>query len=443
MNDHHLLIDFMNNFFILKKTIIENALCTRCGMCAGVCPEKAITPDEDAYPILTGKCIQCGLCVQCCPGGEFDFPAMSQAIFNKEYDPQSPHGHVEEMVIAHAKDQAVRAGGASGGVVTALLIYLLEQKFIDGAVVIGMDKKHPCQTKGILATTPEEIRAASQSKYCITPSLEVLNQIREQDGKFAVVGLPCQIHALRKLQFADTQLAEKIRYIFGLYCACNIEPHGHLEALSACNINLDDVVKFQFRGGAWPGGYYVEQKNGQKGRIHPLRNTSVLHVMFRIFGPERCRVCIDGLAEFADLSFGDFWAFDYDGPLAELERSTCVSVRTARGKQLVELAQEQNVLSVWPVDKEKQSKRIINMVWKKRFQAGKLISSRLKKGGAIPDYHFHIPRITPRTTLSSSVYQTLILFRGYWGRKLILKLMFSPLGLLYYKLQSKGKWRSH
>lgn len=422
------------SFNLLKQDVIDCGLCARCGICAGVCPTRVIELNNDCYPVLSGECNECGLCVKCCPGGDVNFPAMSRNLFDRDYDPGDMQGYVENMFVCHANDETVRSNGASGGLVTALLVYMLEKKIIDGAVVITMDSDDPCRTKGILATTPAEVIASSQSKYCITPSMEVLSQIRRKNGIFAVVGLPCQVHGLRKIQDADPALARKIGYIFGLYCACNIEPYGHIEAMKACNIDSDDVARFQFRGGDWPGGYYVERKDGREGRIHPVRNSSVLHIMFRLFGAKRCHSCIDGLAEYADLSFGDFWAFDYDGPLSQLERCTVVSQRTKRGMEILDQAIEDKAISSYLLDKERQSKRIVCMVRKKKDRAFIRIKRNAKKGNRVPGYHFDLPGTGIDGKVSDLLYGLFYLLRGPVCRTFILKLLFSPFGLLYDKL---------
>ena len=145
--------------------------------------------------------------------------------------------------------------------VTALLLYLLEKWQIDGVVIVGPDPETPYLIKGILATTPEEIKAGAQSKYCITPSMEVLQEIRKRKGKFAVVALPCQIHGLRKLAQADPGLYKKIEVIFGLYCACNLEPNAHLEIMQVAGIDKEEISAFYHREGDWPGGMAVRNKD--------------------------------------------------------------------------------------------------------------------------------------------------------------------------------------
>ncbi|MDP3694898.1 MAG: coenzyme F420 hydrogenase/dehydrogenase beta subunit N-terminal domain-containing protein, partial [Desulfocapsaceae bacterium] len=195
------------SFEQLDQHVIVQGLCVRCGLCVGVCPVSALGFNDDGYPQLIGKCTGCEFCNSCCPGGDVDFPALSRRVYGVDYDPLSLQGYVENMYVAYPGDSAVREAGASGGLVTGLLLYLLAKKKIDGAVVAGMDPEKPYCTKGVLATTAEEIIAAARSKYSVTPSMDVLQFLRRSKGRFAVVGLPCQIQGLRKLEKVDPGLS--------------------------------------------------------------------------------------------------------------------------------------------------------------------------------------------------------------------------------------------
>ncbi len=426
------------HFSELHDTVIAQGLCARCGVCAGICPAGVIDFNAEYFPVLKGECISCGFCSRCCPGADVNFPALSRAVNDTRYDPGDLEGYTENNFVGHPLDNEVRYAGASGGLVTGLLTYLLETGKIDGAVVVGPDPDHPYRTKGVLATTVEDIKKAAQSKYCVTPSMEVLQKIRKKKGKFAIVALPCQIHGLRKIAEVDPKLSGKIACIFGLYCTCTMNPEGHLEAMQAAGVKKEDVARFDFRGGGWPGGMHVVNKNKSTTALHVQEAFgTVINVMFRLFGAKRCYLCIDGLAEYADLSFGDFWAFDYPDEYSKLERCTLVSQRTPQGLKILRDAEADGAVILHHLPGKRVSKRILAMVQAKRTRARVYFRARKRKNQLVPDYHFPIPDATFHDKKKNVSYALLGKFRGPLGRKIIMAILFSPIGSFLHKLNRK------
>ncbi|NNK94072.1 MAG: 4Fe-4S dicluster domain-containing protein [Desulfobacterales bacterium] len=424
------------DFSHLKHKVIDQGLCARCGTCVGICPVRVIATDSSRYPILIDECIACGLCNACCPGADVDFPALAAEMDGYVGNYDNLLGCVEHTYVSHSTSTEVRHSGASGGIVTALLLYLLKKGRIDGAVIVGVDPGTPYMTKGILATTPEEIKAGALSKYCVTPSMEVLQEVRKRKGKFAVVALPCQIHGLKKLAEADPGLYEKIEVIFGLYCACNMEPNAHLEAMQVAGVDKEEVAAFHYRGGDWPGGLAVRKKDERVIPLHRVETyNTIINVMFRLFGAKRCYLCIDGLAEFADLSFGDFWAFDYSDELSKLERCTLVSQRSNKGLQILMDAERDGAIINHLLPADRISKRTLSMVRGKRSRARIYMAKRRRKKLPNPDYHVPIGEPDFRDRKKNITYDILGRFRNPPMRKLILAVMFSPLiGVLLHRL---------
>jgi NAD-dependent dihydropyrimidine dehydrogenase PreA subunit len=48
---------------------IDNNKCTGCGACIKICPQGAITTQNDVAVISQGQCSQCGQCAEVCPAG--------------------------------------------------------------------------------------------------------------------------------------------------------------------------------------------------------------------------------------------------------------------------------------------------------------------------------------------------------------------------------------
>jgi NAD-dependent dihydropyrimidine dehydrogenase PreA subunit len=48
---------------------IDSIKCTGCGNCVDVCPQQAITIDNDIAVVNQELCVQCGACLEICPAG--------------------------------------------------------------------------------------------------------------------------------------------------------------------------------------------------------------------------------------------------------------------------------------------------------------------------------------------------------------------------------------
>ena len=413
---------------MLQKEVINKGLCTRCGLCAGVCPVKAIGFKDDSYPMCIGECTNCGLCNNVCPGADVDCPAISERIFHEAYDPMNFYGHQERMLVGHPTDETIRRAGTSGGLTTGLLIYLLKTGKIQGAAVVGMDPERPWKAKSLLATTEEEIRFSAKSKYCIVPSMDILAKMRKEKGPFAVVALPCQVHGLRKLEAEDPSLAGKIAYILGLFCHYNLETDGYLDVLRNFEIHPEKIARFEFRGGGWPGGFYVVMKDGKKKLLHSITISNIMTVMMRLYGAKRCYLCIDAICEFADISLGDFWAESYKGCLGDLSWNTLCSQRTKRGRELLESAERDGAIKLYPLPKERYSKRISYYAMEKKLEGFIRLRRLTGQGRSVPDYHYPLPNANMMARIAEIIrHRSTRNLRGPRIRRLILKILFSRL----------------
>ena len=217
---------------LLSIAFTDRSLCARTGTCVGVCPERALSLDEDFYPTLdVAKCTECGLCAKTCPGGRVDFAELTQITYGHRNNNVGFDGHVKMTYVGYASDERIRSGGAGGGVVTALLWDLLKSGAVDGCIVTRMNPEKPWHGEVYIARTYDELLVSQQSKYIVIPVNSILKQIRDLPGRYAIAALPCQIHGIRMLQKHNAPAVGNIKAVIGLFCASAMEPNIALEMM--------------------------------------------------------------------------------------------------------------------------------------------------------------------------------------------------------------------
>jgi len=319
------------------EPVVRRKLCTGCGVCAGICPRDAITmavnEKRGGYlPELDkGRCTQCGICYEACPGHGVDFEGLSAALFG-EIPEDIALGRYLGCHVGHAAEESVRYNSASGGLVSALLVFALEEGLIDGALVTRMRRDQPLRPEPFIARAKEEILMAAGSKYCPVAADAILDEVLKGEGRIAVVGLPCHIQGLRKAEQCVPQLRKHIRYRISLACSLNYSFRGTERFLRSLGIARQDVQALQYRGRGWPGSMWIRLKDGTE-RTVPLAE------YYRQLGPyslRRCTLCSDMLGELSDLSCGDAWL----PALVQTDDvgSSFVVSRTAEAEELLESA---------------------------------------------------------------------------------------------------------
>jgi coenzyme F420 hydrogenase subunit beta len=372
--------------------VVEEGLCIGCGTCISVCPTDSIKMEVDHrqgiyFPHVDKEnCRQCGMCMQVCPGQTVDFKQMNQEIFGKI--PQDVlFGNYSNCYIGHANDNVIRFNATSGGLVTALLVFALEQKMINGALVTRMNPDKPLQPQPFIARTREEIIAASKSKYCPVPANTALKEIlKSKEGeKFAVVGLPCHIEGIRKAEAINKKLKDKIILHLGLFCAHTDGFRQTEFVLNKYSIKKDQVTSFQYRGHGWPGSVVIQLANGKEYLI-PFQKYINWHMLW-LYSPHGCQWCMDGCAEFADASFGDAWLPEYRQD--NLGKSVIIT-RNNIANDLIEKATQTGKIQLTNIKAEKiaesqksllYSKKIGSIARIKLFQRSKDISQNKIKVG--------------------------------------------------------------
>lgn len=231
-------------------------------------------------------------------------------------------------------------GSSSGGLTT----YVLEQLLIRGTVdaVIHVGRASGGHFEYQISATVSEVRSRRKSDYTAVTLASVLESVRGDGRKYALVGLPCFIRGARLLAERDSQLKAQITTFVGLVCG-HLKTRFFAESLAwQAGIDPDDLDSFDFR---------VKEKDRPSSRYsYSARQKSTGEVVTRrmsetvdgswghgAFQPEACNFCDDIFAETADVVFGDAWlpkyTSDWRGTNVALSRSSVISTILVEGAE--------------------------------------------------------------------------------------------------------------
>ncbi len=167
-------------FHKTASAVIDAERCVGCGGCIAACPSRSIGVGEDGKPTLIKMCTGCSACWDYCPLAGLRVERLGRALASASplsggaSVPSDIPADIGSVRASYSAQAANRAGGAQdGGVVTGLVAALLEAGYIDGAIVTA--KVDAFHGRSFLATSAEEVRAASGSVYHQAHPLAVLN----------------------------------------------------------------------------------------------------------------------------------------------------------------------------------------------------------------------------------------------------------------------------
>lgn len=321
--------------------IMNKRLCSGCGACTVICKKNCISMKNGInynYPCIDDSlCNNCGLCLKICPGNR-----ILNRLISKNLLPLNMQNTLNNYV-AKSNDDTVRYNAASGGVISSLIVFLIKQKYIDGAICVKQDENNPLENKTIVAISELEVLQASGSRYSPVSNCKVLKNILHDNKKYAFIGKPCEIDAINEMQKYLPELRRKIKLKVSLMCACTPSRKGTLKILQELKIEPSKVTKLSYRGNGWPGSFRVETKDGHQYCIPYLQ---VWNNCLSKYSCLRCMVCDDPLGNGADITVGDAWDQEL---LQNSIGLSAVIVRTESGRKCMDMAIENNVVSVQKV----------------------------------------------------------------------------------------------
>lgn len=309
----------------LEKVLSSN-MCTGCGICVSSPNEMRIDDKGFARPMNQ---IFDDISFNACPG------IGIEQLNHNNYD--SSWGPVFSSQVGYSTDSLIRQNGSSGGVLTALLNMCLHEKLVDAVIQVGAAADNPVANETKIVTNQEELITNAGSRYAPSSPLSVIRQLIGDGKKYAIVGKPCDIAALRMVIRVNEQLSYQFPVLLSFMCAGVPSEHAADEIIKYFKLKHEDVREFRYRGDGWPGLTKAVTTNGvAKTMTYNESWGSILNRKLQA----RCKVCADGTGELSDITCADAWYESENGYPSFEEKGgrSLILTRTYQGERLLEKA---------------------------------------------------------------------------------------------------------
>ena len=249
-----------------------------------------------------------------------------------------------------ARVSASIPGVQDGGVVSALLIKLLESGEIDGALVAKPSERDPWKGVAHLTQTREDVIACAGSFYNQTLALGHLD-LKKYDlplkPRIALVGTPCEIQGLRAMQqrpfYWGASKVDAVVLTVALLCTKSFDYEGLMlrEIQANRGISLQDIDKIDIIRGK----LYLYDDEGATLLEEPIRD-------FHGAALKGCDECADFLGVAADISVGSVGSEDgYSSVLIWTDAGCCAFQHVAPRLEIRELDRPQAIEKLDALDK--------------------------------------------------------------------------------------------
>lgn len=341
------------------RNVVSEGFCVGCGGCAGVA-DRSIrmrwTETETWVPELTfASGAALAAADRVCPFS--DASANETEIAEALYEGRSAEwaeelGYHNGLYAGNIRDRDRVLGSSSGGLTSWFLLQLLEHDEIDGVIHVG-----PGETDGVLfsytvSESAEELSGRRKSQYYSVQFSDVLARIRGNGRRYAFVGVPCFVKAMRSLEQEDDVLREQLVWHVGLVC-------GHMKSGAFALAMADqlgvppeavETVDFRIkdpeaRANAYSFGVRERGSDGWKTQMsRTLLGGNWGHALFQL---KACDYCDDIFAETADICFGDAWVPRYE---IDWRGTNLVVARRPEADRIMKSAGEELKLEPLPFD---------------------------------------------------------------------------------------------
>lgn len=205
-----------------------------------------------------------------------------------------------------------RLTSSSGGIATYFLSELLKKKIVDAVITVNEGEMFFYEYSVIRSS--DELINSSKTRYFPVTLATVIEQLKNSNERFAIVGVACFIKSVRLLQYYHPELNDKIKFLIGIICG-GVKSRFYTEYLaSKSGVKGNQFFNPQFRIKDFQSEAldYLFGCNDSIGKFRSIRMRKVGDVWGTgLFKNNACDFCDDVTTELADISLGDAWIDPY------------------------------------------------------------------------------------------------------------------------------------
>jgi coenzyme F420 hydrogenase subunit beta len=337
----------------LYEEVIETGLCTGCAGCVVTCPHDVIgyEHEEGKYKpfhieeeLGLDNCIHgekgCTTCTRACPRFRKWEESADMHLFGRTREPDEMSGIWRQLLLTRAVDTEEHTKGQDGGFVSAMLIWLLKNDYIDGALVSGVEEDDKWKAKPAVVTNREEVLATAGSRYTYCANPLALPEAKEKGlSRLALVGMGCQTSSPPVMWDRKAgKVSKPFLFKIGLLCSKTFDDAIFPELFEAkYGLKKEDMVKMNIKG-----AFQIWMKDGS---FHEI-DLKECHGWTRT----GCKSCPDFAAEHSDIATGGIGK-DNDW--------TLTIVRTALGEEVINRMIADNVIIARPAQEDEVAMKLL------------------------------------------------------------------------------------
>jgi len=327
--------------------------------------------NEGFRPIFDDPaCHDCTDCVEICPAARVN-GNLELGHIPKQHEGDHEFGPTLEIWEGWATDPEIRFKGSSGGLLSALSLYCLEQESFAGVIHAGMDPAKPWMNRNHVSHDRSDVMLRAGSRYAPSAPCAALSDLVDPNKPHVFIGKPCDAAAVSELRRRDERAERSVGVVLTFFCAGTPSTRGTLDLIDGLQDGPDRIQQVHYRGEGWPGRFRVISETGEVMKSLSYEESWGKLTAYR---PLRCNLCPDGLGRVADIACGDAWdRFKDDGDPGR----SLVLVRTERGRRILHGAQRSGYITLRRVGAENVLRAQSNLLERRRALFGRLVAFRL------------------------------------------------------------------